>query len=1003
MISNRERLQHSPLLQGVDAEAIEALSLRAELVELPVGKPFQRAGQLPPGVALVLVGRLRRLAQGPDGAPLSLGHLGPGDWLGWASVLRGEPDLTLTASERSVLLRVPFEDALAAVQGHASLRRALAIPFADEAAALLLALLEASGRRLADPRQLVDALAPGWRLVSPGSSVPEGGRLLFSGPRPAGSDLEPGQQLDAADWAALPDTVNGLPLRALHINDDRLSQALGEGEPASDQPEDDGAGTGGSLALRPEQRPVLFEGGEAVDPQSLGFHRQSINDEAFRAGGAFAGGVDDRIEQALACIRHLAQARRLAFSEDLVRRNLSDVQQRLGALQLPQVGLQLEALGFETRPLRVRPHNLTRLEPPALLELDGSFVLLLVAAGGGGVLIGDPRHGLRRWSLQRLIERVPDGVELLVVREGRTERQPGEEFGLGWFLTAFLRYPGLLTITLVTAFTSQLLSAVFPLAVLAVIDQVIGRNNLSLLAPLTAILLVSAVAGGVVSAMRAIVTADLSDRVDVRLGSSVVEHLLRLPLPYFERRQVGGILFNVNQLYNVRQFIVDQLLGVGLDVLFAVVFLVVLLLISPVLTLIVLAVAPILMLINAVASPVLIRLIRQSNGFAAAAGAFLYEVVSGIRTVKSQNFEVEARWQWLERYRKYTSSRFQLTRLGSLIGEGARLISNLSDITLIVVGASLILANKLSLGALFAVKILSAQVIGPLLRLSSLYQGFQEMRMAVSCLSDVMLAMPEVGEEDLQAIPLPPIQGHLRFQEVCFRYGKRGPLILDHVDLEIQPGQFIGLVGLSGSGKSTLVQLIDRLYRPIDGRVYLDGFDIEKLQIASLRRRIGYVPQDSLLFEGTVLDNIRLNTPDADIEAVMAAARVAAAHEFILGLENGYATRLGEKGAGLSGGQRQRVCLARTVLQDPSLLILDEATSALDAETEQQVCRNLAVRFASATVLFITHRLTTLRQADRILFMDKGRIREDGNHQQLIALGGAYATLYAQQVQQGEG
>jgi ATP-binding cassette subfamily B protein len=274
--------------------------------------------------------------------------------------------------------------------------------------------------------------------------------------------------------------------------------------------------------------------------------------------------------------------------------------------------------------------------------------------------------------------------------------------------------------------------------------------------------------------------------------------------------------------------------------------------------------------------------------------------------------------------------------------------------------------------------------------------------MAVSSLSDIMLAMPEVGEDDLQSIPLPPIKGHLRFEEVSFRYGQKGPLILDHVNLDIQPGQFIGLVGLSGSGKSTLVQLVDRLYRPSDGRVYLDGFDLEKLQIASLRRRIGYVPQDSLLFEGTVLDNIRLNSPDADIEAVMDAARVAVAHEFILGLENGYATRLGERGSGLSGGQRQRLCLARSVLQDPSLLILDEATSALDAETEQQLCRNLAVRFGSATVLFITHRLTTLRQADRILLMEKGRIREDGNHHELMDLAGAYATLYSQQVQTGE-
>jgi ATP-binding cassette subfamily B protein len=996
MSSIRDLLQASSLLEGVSDEAIEALGLRAELVELSVGKPFQRSGRMPPGPALLVSGRLRRVHQEPAGAALSLGSVEPGSWVGWAAVLRGESDLTLTASQTAVLLRVPFRDALEAVRNHPSLCGAFGTPFADESAELLLGLMQASGRHFSNPRQLVDDLAGSWNLVLAGQPYPSGGRLLLSGPRPAAAGIGPGQELDAEAWAALPETVNGLPVRALHIRDQRLVEALGE------PPEAMGSlDPGGALAIRPEQRPLKLDEAELLDPESLGFHREGFDSGSF-GSGEFAGGAQERLDQALACVLYLAATRKLAFSADLVRRNLADVEQRLGALKLPQLGLQLEALGFDTRPMRVRPHDLTRLEPPALLDLDGAFVLLLVAGGSGGVLIGDPRYGLQRWSIQQLQERVPDGVDLLVIREGRTEREPGAQFGLGWFLTAFLNYPGLLSITLVTAFTSQLLSAVFPLAALQVIDQVIGRSNMSLLAPLTAVLVVAAIASGVVSAARAVVTADLSDRVDVRLGSSVVEHLLRLPLPYFESRQVGSILYNVNQLYSIRQFIVDQLLGAGLDVVSAVVFLVVLLLVSPTLTLIVVAVVPILISINLVASPILIRLIRQNNGFASSAGAFLYEVVSGIRTVKSQNFEVEARWKWLERYRKYTAGRYQLTMLSSLIGEGARLISNGSDILLIVVGAALILANKLSLGALFAVKILSQQVVGPMLRLSSLYQGFQEMRIAVACLSDVMLAMPEVGREDLQAIPLPPVQGHVRFEDISFRYGERGRLILDHINLDIEPGQFVGLVGLSGSGKSTLVQLIDRLYLPKDGRVFIDGYDIEKVQIASLRRCIGYVPQDSLLFEGTVLDNIRLNSPDADIEAVMDAARVAAAHDFIMDLENGYATILGEKGSGLSGGQRQRLCLARTVLQDPSLLILDEATSALDAETEQVVCRNLAVRFRGSTVLFITHRLTTLKQADRILFMDRGKIREDGSHRDLMALGGAFATLYNQQVQQGE-
>lgn len=987
MSNIRNLLENSSLLSGVSNFAITALCRRAELVELSVGKPFQRSGQLAPGPALVLQGRLRRIYQQPGSAPLSLGSIEANDWVGWASVIRGEPDLTLIASQVTILALVPFSDAIEAVRADQSLQQALATPLYEETAVLLLQELERQGRSVAEPRQLIEELFLHWSLSDPSAASSQGAIELLSGPRPA-SGISIGAFLEQKNRIDLPLHVNKLPTRILSLPEAELAQALGDFYQADNN--------SNALALRPEQRPVLFERPGAEAAETFGFHRPQAE------AAAFATGASSRIEQALACISHLAASRKLAYSAELVRSNLEDVERRLGALKLAQLGLQLEAMGFDTRPLRARPWDLTRLEPPALIDLDGAFVMLLVAAGGSGVLVGDPRVGLQRWSVKQLEERLPNGVELLIIREGRAGRMQEEAFGLGWFLPAFLRYPGLLTMTLITAFVSQLLSAVFPLGVLAVIDQVIGRNNISLLAPLTAVLVVAAIAAGITSAMRALVSADLSDRVDVRLGSTVVEHLMRLPLPYFEQRQVGGILFNVNQLYEIRKFIVDQLLGVGLDVIFAILFLAVLLAISPTLTLVVVGVAPILMLINIIASPVLIRLIKQSNGFASSASAYLYEVVSGIRTVKSQNFEVEARWQWLERYRKYTSSRFRLSQLASLIGETARLVSNLADVLLISLGAVLILANKLTLGALFAVKILSSQVVGPLLRLSSLWQGIQEMRIAVACLSDVMLAIPEVGEEDLQALPIPTIKGLIRFEEVSFRYGQRGPLILDQVDLVVQPGQFVGLVGLSGSGKSTLVQMIDRLYRPKSGRISIDGYDIEKLQIAGLRRRIGYVPQDSLLFEGTVLDNIRLNSPDASIEAVMEAARTAAAHDFILNLDNGYATRLGEKGSGLSGGQKQRVCLARTVLQNPSLLILDEATSALDAETERIVCRNLARQFDGITVLFITHRLTTLRNADRILFMNKGRICEDGSHNELIEQKGSYATLYKQQVQEGD-
>lgn len=992
MSLTRPFLRAASLFEGLDDAVIDDLARSAQVVSLDVGKPFQRAGQPGPGAALLLEGRLRRIWNPPGREPSSLGGIDAQQWAGLATVLRGEPDLTLIASRPCRMVLIAREAMQAVLAAHPDLRQRLHRPLFEELAVLLLPSLERQGRHVADPAELVERLLPEVRLVPVDESLPPEHWLCFSGPAAAGWPA-PGSLLSSGECLA--PKAPGIQPRILALSDAALAGALEDGTRilAAGTEAAEVHGTPGALSESPSAPPLTLRQPEATSLAPLG------QQPGGRSGaGGFKGGADTRVEQALTCIVHLAAARRIAFSSDQIRRNLEDVERRLGALRLPQVGLQLEALGFDTRPLRARAWDVTRLEPPALLDLDGSFVLLLVAGGGGGVLVGDPRQGLRRIGIRQLEELMPDGVDLLIIREGRTERSEDDGFGLGWFLPAFLRFPGLLAMTLFTAFASQLLSTAFPLGVLAVIDQVIANNNPSLLAPLTAVLAVAAAASSVLSVMRALITADLSDRVDVRLGSSVVEHLMRLPLPYFEQRQVGLILYNVNQLYNLRQFVVDQLLGVGLDVLFAVLFLLLLFWLSPTLTLIVVVVAPLLMLINAIASPVLIRLIRRINRASAQAGAYLYEVVSGMRTVKSQNFEVEARWNWLERYRRYTNARYRLTQVGSLISEGGQLISKVSDIALIVVGASLILANQITLGTLFAVKILSSQVIGPLLRLSGLWQAFQEMRLSLACLGDVMLAIPEVGVEDLQCPPLPGLRGAIRFEEVSFRYGSRGRLVLDQLDLSIDPGQFVGIVGLSGSGKSTMVQLIDRLYLPKQGQVYLDGIDIAKVQLASLRRRIGYVPQDSLLFEGTVLDNIRLNNPDATIEAVTDAAIVAGAHDFILKLENGYATWLGERGSGLSGGQRQRICLARTVLQDPSLLILDEATSALDAETERLVCRNLARRFAGTTVLFITHRLTTLQSADRILFMERGRIVEDGTHAELIARRGAYATLYEQQV-----
>ena len=313
------------------------------------------------------------------------------------------------------------------------------------------------------------------------------------------------------------------------------------------------------------------------------------------------------------------------------------------------------------------------------------------------------------------------------------------------------------------------------------------------------------------------------------------------------------------------------------------------------------------------------------------------------------------------------------------------------------VGAYLVIKGDLTIGQLIAFRIISGYVIGPLLNLATSWQNFQGVALSIERLSDVVDATSEAGDQEMDQLPLPLVDGEVSFQEVDFRFTDSTPLVVSNVSFTVKAGSFAGIVGRSGSGKSTIMKLLPRLYEPEAGRILIDGYDISKLQLGSIRRQIGIVPQDSLLFDGTVRDNITLTSPDSTTDDIVAAARVACAHDFIMELPNGYATRVGERGGNLSGGQRQRLAIARAVLQRPGLLILDEATSALDYLTERQVCLNLKHAFEGSTVFFITHRLSTIRAADTILMMDSGSLVEQGSHEELIDLQGRYYALYSQQ------
>ena len=529
-----------------------------------------------------------------------------------------------------------------------------------------------------------------------------------------------------------------------------------------------------------------------------------------------------------------------------------------------------------------------------------------------------------------------------------------------------------------------------PLIVQQIIDKVIGQNGMSTLPVLAVLLFSFSTFENVLTAVRTNLFIETTNRIDLSLGEQVIDHLLRLPLSYFDKRPVGELSSRLSELEQIRSFLTGTALTVVLDSVFSIIYIVVMIFYSWILTIVALIVAPLLALLTFSTSPVIRKQIRTKAELNAKTQNHLVEILTGIQTVKAQNFELKARWRWKQRYSKYVAESFKNAVTSTTTNGLSQFLNQSSTLSILCVGAYLVLEGQLTLGQLIAFRIISGYVTGPLLRLSNLYQNFQQTSIALERLADIVDTPQESTDIDRKNIPLPLISGSIQYENISFRFGKSGPLQLSQVNIAIPAGEFVAIVGQSGSGKSTLTKLLPRLYEPLSGRILVDDTDISKVELYSLRRQIGIVPQDSLLFEGSVQDNISLSNPEATSEEVISAAKIASAHEFIMGLPQGYASSVGERGGGLSGGQRQRIAIARTVLQNPRLLIMDEATSALDYETERMVSLNLMEHFRGRTVLFITHRLSSIIHADRIILMYKGQVEEQGTHAELMQMKGRY-------------
>ena len=713
--------------------------------------------------------------------------------------------------------------------------------------------------------------------------------------------------------------------------------------------------------------------------------------------------ADGQVPEAVACFRMLAKVLEFPIKPDVLSRLLEEQIQRTGGMSLQLCAALAEYFGLQTQLADVPLELIDRVTTPSLV-LNGDELAVLYAVRPGELLLGAPREGLVTRTVDQLLLLQPDeakGLPVLLLRTLPTT--PKSRFGLKWFLPAIKKNRKALIEVLVASLFVQLFQLMNPLLIQQIIDKVIGQNGMSTLPVLAVLLVAFSIFENLLTALRTNLFVDTTNRIDLSLGEVIIDHLLKLPLGYFDKRPVGELSSRLGEMENIRSFLTGTALTVVLDSVFSVIYIIVMLMYSWILTIVALLLVPILGAITLGMSPVVRAQLRTKAELNARTQSHLVEVLSGIQTVKAQNFELKARWRWKENYGKFVAEGFRNAMTSTTANSLTAFLNQLSSLSVLCVGAYLVLQGQLTLGGLIAFRIIAGYVTQPLLRLVNLYQTFQQTALSMERLADIVDTPQESELVDRTNIPMPEIQGQITYEDLCFRFGKEGPLQLANVSVMIDSGQFVGIVGQSGSGKSTLTKLLPRLYPPLSGRIFIDGYDIAKVELYSLRRQIGIVPQESLLFEGSVQDNIALTNPEATSEEIIAAARIACAHDFIMQLPMGYNTPVGERGGSLSGGQRQRIAIARTVLQNPRVLIMDEATSALDVDTERKVCLNLMEALRNRTVLFITHRLNTIRSADRILLMHQGSLSEDGSHAELMELKGRYYTLFRQQEAAGEG
>ena len=698
----------------------------------------------------------------------------------------------------------------------------------------------------------------------------------------------------------------------------------------------------------------------------------------------------EKDQSALSCLVIILNLLHIKFDAELLEKYKSET--KIDEVLLLRIAKQLK---LSSRLCNVKIKNLKKISYPFIAKTTDDSFFVIVKSKEDKTMILFPEKIQPEIVTHEQLSEMWDGTSVLITKRSIIDKEAA--FSFKWFFPTILKFKKEFIQVLVAVFTVQILGILTPLMTQVVVDKVLVHNSLSTLQVLSIGIALVYIFEFVLSLAKNYVFTHTTNRIDVILSFRLFKHLFALPLKYFEARRVGETVARVRELDTIRNFLTGTPLSSIIDFFFIVVYIVILFFYSTKLTLLVIGSIPFFAALSAIVTPLFKKRLDEKFNAGAETQSFLVESITGVQTVKSFSLEEKFEEKWGDLQSDYVKASYKTSMVSASAGTTGQFIQQVFDLLILFFGAKAVMDGIFSVGQLVAFRMLASRVSGPVLRLVQLWQEYQQAALSVKRIGDIFNSPTEPVPKTTITSQI-KIKGDISFDKVHFRYNIESSEVIKGMSFDIKANSIIGIVGRSGSGKSTVSKLIQRLYIPEGGKITVDKMDISMMDPEVLRSQIGVVLQENFMFNGSVRENISIRVPNATTEQVVNAAKIAGAHDFIMELPNGYDTIIGEKGVGLSGGQKQRVAIARAIISNPRILIFDEATSALDYESESIIQNNLKDICRGRTVIIIAHRLSPLRDADKIMVIDKGDLKEFDTHENLMKNKGIYYHLYSQQL-----